>query len=197
MHIQGPAGQLEARLDQAPAEKTITAVLCHPHPQYGGSMHDAVLATAVEVLMGAGVNCLRFNFRGVGGSEGQFDNGDGEVLDAVAAVDWVRQEYPRDEIWLIGYSFGASVAWRAASSIDPARLILIAPPVGMMKFEANATTAQVDAIAGSRDDFVDQATFNAWEDVDTHVIDGADHFFGGYHDALAETLSDLVQPKMI
>jgi len=196
MEIQGPAGWLEARHDVAPIEKTITTVLCHPHPQYGGSMHDAVLETATQEFLKVGANCLRFNFRGVGGSDGAYDGNGGEVDDLAAAIAWAREEYPRDKLWLAGYSFGANVVWQALKreSCAVERALLIAPPVGMMSFETGGGTHtdRLQAIAGSADDFVDQATFTGWDGVETHVLQGADHFFGGHHDVLAAQIAALL-----
>ncbi len=194
MLIPGPSGDLEARHDLAPAERTLTAVLCHPHPQYGGSMHDAVLQTAADALLAYGANCLRFNFRGVGSSSGSFDNGVGETEDLLAVINWVAEEYPRDKLWLVGYSFGASVAWRALTHCEPEKTLLIAPPVGMMPFEQPASLpGRVMAFAGDRDDFVDQATFASWQDVESQVISGADHFFSGRHADLEQAIADAIR----
>ncbi len=191
MPIPGPVGAIEAQHDRASAGRAITAVLCHPHPQYGGSMHDAVLNTAAQALLGAGVSCLRFNFRGVGASDGRFDQGEGETDDLIAVVDWLASEHPGDALWLVGYSFGAAVSWRALARCNPALTILIAPPVGMMPFAEHATlSGKVTALAGDQDSFVDQAAFAAWAGVETHVVAGADHFFGGHHDDLGNLIAD-------
>lgn len=198
MQIQGPAGTLEAKLERAVNEKTITAVLCHPHPQYGGNMHDAVLASASSVLLDHGVNCLSFNFRGVGQSHGQFADGVGETEDLLAVINWQQQEYPRDKLWLCGYSFGAQVVWRALPQSEPQRVLLIAPPVGMMEFAEltdglTGTIDHLDAIAGDRDDFVKHDQFNQWPGVTSHSITGADHFFSGHHQALTDTLTEIIR----
>jgi len=193
MEITGPAGKLEAALDQAPAERTITAVLCHPHPLYGGSMHDGVLHAASEVLLSKGVNCLRFNFRGVGASEGSYDDGVGEVDDALAAITWVRDEYPRDKVWLVGYSFGAMVTWRATQRTEVERALLIAPPIGMLDFSGEPNeNLRIHAFAGDLDDFVDVDRFSARFGDAGHLIEGADHFFSGRHEALIEALADAL-----
>ena len=192
MHIRGPAGQLEAALDIAPHEKTITAILCHPHPQYGGSMNDAVIATTAGVLLNHGINCLRFNFRGVGSSSGAFDQGQGEQADLAAVFEWVEQEYPRDKIWLAGYSFGASIVWQSLATLAPARALLIAPPVGAMTFAPTAFEGDVQAIAGDEDNFVDTNAFMTLFGDNGHILDGADHFFSGQHEALAKAIDALV-----
>ncbi len=139
------------------------------------------------------MNCLRFNFRGVGASEGSYAQGAGETEDLVAVADWVQQEYPRDKIWLVGYSFGASIVWRALGAIPTQRVLLIAPPLGNMAFEPISTTpAHIDAIAGDRDDFVDSGLFTAWEGVTAHTIEGADHFFAAHHGQLAEAVEQIL-----
>lgn len=204
MHIDGPAGNLEARFELATDPNNITAVLCHPHPQYGGSMHDAVLQTCVDELTDAGVNCLRFNFRGVGASAGSYDGGTGEAYDLLAASAWVTQHQATDQLWWLGYSFGAAVVWRGLQSAQqtlpyiPARVVLIAPPVGVMDFSSAEPgplqwPQHLDAIAGDRDDFIDAGKFQNWPGVHTHTIAGADHFFAGHHEMLATTLGDAIR----
>lgn len=188
MFIQGPKGRLEARLDLAPVEKSITAVLCHPHPQYGGSMHDGILDTVASILLAQGVNCLRFNFRGVGASEGSYGEGIGEVDDLTSVVAWVKQEYARDSLWLTGYSFGSSVVWRSLGQLDVERAILIAPPVGMMSFPHQDSDTELLGFAGDQDDFVNIGAFNTLLGDGAHVIAGADHFFSGKHPDLQDAL---------
>jgi len=193
MIIRGPAGELEAQLDVAKNEKAITAALCHPHPQYGGSMHDAVLQTVATALLSRGVNCLRFNFRGVGGSDGRFDNGVGEAEDLRSVCEWIALEYPRDKLWLAGYSFGASIVWQTLADVNPARVLLVAPPVGRMDFSRPAPDGiEIHAVAGDRDDFVDLNQFETWTGVTTTVIAGADHFFASHQAELAEAVEQAI-----
>ncbi len=193
MNIAGPVGNLDAFHECATNEKTITAVLCHPHPQYGGNMHDAVLDTIAGVLLGQGINCLRFNFRGVGNSAGSFDNGVGEVEDLAAAAQWVANEYPRDKLWLAGYSFGSSIVWQGLNALTPTYTLLIAPPTGVMPFAGEPPTdTQVIAIAGDQDDYVDTQKFSAWADVETFLIPGADHFFNDSHDQLTQSITTAI-----
>jgi len=115
MQVQfpGPCGALEGEIIPAPAASGRFAVLCHPHPQYGGNMTDAVLDVCAEVLNEHGVNVLKFNFRGVGKSAGSYSGGHAETADLVAAVDWLRQTNDIKSMWLAGYSFGANMVWRA------------------------------------------------------------------------------------
>ncbi len=192
MQIPGPAGMLQAELDHPHGDLDPIAVLCHPHPQYGGSMYDAVLATAAKVLLGRQTNCLRFNFRGVGQSEGTYDGGVGEVADLWAVHQWVAQSYPDAPILWLGYSFGANVVWHGLSQAAPATAVLIAPPVGTMTFEEiELPDTTVHAIAGADDDFVDTAKLDTLAGSNVVVLPGADHFFSGAHDALAAALTGL------
>lgn len=190
MMIPSPAGQLEAHLDQ-PTGSMRAIVLCHPHPQYGGNMHNAVVDTVATVARRRGFATLRFNFRGVGASTGRFDNGIGEVDDLLAASTWLR-EHTGLPMWLAGYSFGSNVVWRAIERAgELAGILLIAPPVALMDFAARpATTAAITLIAGDRDDYVDAADLSQWTRTaapaaSIETIADADHFFSGAHAQLA------------
>jgi alpha/beta superfamily hydrolase len=199
--IDGPVGALEAQYTAAPAsgDAESIAILCHPHPQYGGSMDDAVLDHVESVLLSRGVGCLRFNFRGVGESAGTFDHGNGETFDLLAIARWARDNKGarRDgALWLVGYSFGSQVAWRAAPEIENLRrLWLVAPPIGQMGYPAQPSLAvPVDVFLGTEDQFADQLTLDAWQrsaapDVRLHRIDGGDHFFSGAGRSLAAALA--------
>ena len=177
-------------LDRVVPDSASIAILCHPHPLYGGSMHDGVLDTAAAVLLNEGISVLRFNFRGVGRSEGTHAKGEGEADDLAAVVAWTRQSYPSESIVLAGYSFGATVAWRAAHRLSTlARLILIAPPVGMMPFTAPAPTCPVHVVYGDADEYIDPAALAAWTGVTRHQVDGANHFFTGEWQGLTEALA--------
>ena len=192
MQIKGPAGALQAQFDSVENGQDVTAILCHPHPQYGGSMHDAVLETAADVLLQKGINCVRFNFRGVGTSEGKFDGGTGEVDDLLAVTNWVMDNYPDQMVWWLGYSFGAAMVWQALQQYTPDRSIMIAPPVSMMKFSDIQSPPGVDVIAGDHDDFVDVNVLENWQAVNTLVIPGADHFFSAHHKQLSQALAGLL-----
>jgi uncharacterized protein len=189
MEISGPAGAIEAHYQAATGANAAQAVLCHPHPQYGGNMHDAVLDCAARVLLAAGLGVLRFNFRGVGRSHGSYDGGRGEVDDLAAAITWLRDAQPDAPLWLGGYSFGAWIAWQALP-VDLAlqRVLLLAPPVGPMVFASRPVPFPVDVFAGDADEFLDPRALAAWAGVTVHVIPGADHFFAGRFDALAERI---------
>ena len=192
MQIEGAVGQLEARLDEAKTSRDITAVLCHPHPQYGGSMHDGVVDTVATVMLDHGINCVRFNFRGVGASDGRYDDGVGEVADLVAVSGWVTSTYPNHTLWLGGYSFGSSIVFKALPTLQPTFALLIAPPVGVMAFPDDISVDGVYAIAGDRDDFVNTEQLSARFGDQAQVLSGADHFFGGQHPQLQDAVAQAV-----
>lgn len=195
MHISSPGGGLESRHQPAEPGRGIQAVLCHPHPQYGGTMDDPVVDCLARTLLGAGIGVLRFNFRGVGGSPGRFDEGVGETDDLLAAVSWLRETFPNEAIWAGGYSFGAWITWQAMSQgFTPDRAILVAPPTAAMTFAPLAPACTVDAVAGDRDDYVDSAALGAWPGVTAHPVAGADHFFSGRHRDLLQVLAALTLP---
>jgi hypothetical protein len=198
LFVPGPAGRLEAAIDEPVMAARAIAVLCHPHPLYGGSLDDGVLATAAGALLAAGVSCLRFNFRGVGASDGEHDGGRGETDDALAALAYCAAQRPHLPRLLLGYSFGAMVAWRAAQpsgAADPLeRLLLVAPVMGRAPLAGVAPGCPVHVIAGSDDRFVNWQTLAAWADAlatrpAIARIDGCDHFFSGQHAALADAVT--------
>jgi uncharacterized protein len=195
IQIPGPAGILDASHVAAAEPTEVQAVLCHPHPRYGGSRHDAVLEVVARVLLDAGIGVLRFNFRGVGGSAGRYDDGRGEVDDLLAAARWLRDTFPNDLQWAGGYSFGAWVTWQALNqALAVERALLVAPPVGAMAFATRPAGVPVDAIAGSADAFVDLSALAALPGVRIHVIDGADHFFAGHAGELADAVRGWLSP---
>jgi alpha/beta superfamily hydrolase len=131
IRIPGPAGWIEAALDPAKAPtRAAICIVCHPLPTEGGTMHNKVVTTVARALRESGVTTLRFNFRGVGQSDGTFDDGEGELDDLRAVAHWAREQHPGLALWLAGFSFGAWVSLRGAQELDAAALVSIAPPVG-------------------------------------------------------------------
>ena len=170
-------------------------MLCHPHPLYGGSMDDPVLSRMSESLIALGYAVLRFNFRGVGASEGSYDGGRGEGDDLAAVLDWLRENHPDSRILLGGYSFGAATISRFLhqSSMKIQRAILIAPPVGNLPTTPPDGRVPVDVIAGDADPFLDPNALAGWSSASIHRIDGADHFFTGRLDELGELVSRILE----
>ena len=131
--LPGPAGRIEAALDLPETGhpgRAVLAIVCHPLPTEGGTMHNKVVTMTARALRELGVATLRFNFRGVGQSEGRFDDGDGELDDLRAVAAWARDRHPDKALWLAGFSFGAWVSLRLAAELGAAALVSIAPPVG-------------------------------------------------------------------
>lgn len=193
--VSGPAGRIEAAIARAPRNTRRAAVLCHPHPQFGGSMHDAVLDAVESVFLAEGVDCLRFNFRGVGNSEGSFDGSKGETNDALAVLGWARDNIQHmDELWLAGYSFGANIAWRAGQATDDLdRIFLVAPPIGRMEFAGSTPNIPVHIFGGEDDEFIDWAAADTWMQGRPHNVEitrlpGVDHFFRSGTDGLTKAL---------
>jgi alpha/beta superfamily hydrolase len=163
--LDGPAGALELAVDPSECPPVpAVAVFCHPLPTEGGTMHNKVVTMATRALREVGVDTVRFNFRGVGGSQGTFDEGNGEVEDLIAVASWVRAQRPTAALWLGGFSFGAYVALRAAATLQPAFMLSIAPPVRRSwDFDAlTLPTCPWLVIQGEADEIVDPQAVYAW-----------------------------------
>jgi uncharacterized protein len=134
--LTGPAGHLELSIDlpEPSQARDGVAIICHPNPPDGGTMHNKVVTMCARALNELGMATVRFNFRGVGQSQGAFDEGRGEVFDCLAVAEWVRQAKPGASLWLAGFSFGSWVALKAARQLPIAQMISIAPPVGLRDF---------------------------------------------------------------
>ncbi|MDQ5988136.1 MAG: hypothetical protein CSYNP_03892 [Syntrophus sp. SKADARSKE-3] len=166
------------------------AVITHPHPLYGGDMHNNVVLAARDMALERGLSSLRFNFRGVGRSEGVYDNGIGERKDLEIAL-----REAGDNSLVIAYSFGAWVASSIAAA-TPQPCILIAPPTAMLPFPP-LKEADVRVVVGSRDQFCDRTLLDAVIDPEKlTVIDGADHFWYGNESTLKTYLDDVLKSMM-
>lgn len=198
--LPGLPGEPSLEAAFRPAEHAERAVvLCHPHPLYGGTMHSAVVLAVAKVLAeraGDRVACLRFDYRGVGASEGSYDEGRGETLDVRAAIDFVREHVPGKPITVCGYSFGTWVGLRAASlehahgDID--RVVLIAPAVRIFEFvqqDAAQLRAPIAIFVGDNDEFCDVAEAEALArtiGATLEVLPDSDHYFLRSRRKLAE-----------
>ena len=165
--LAGPAGRIEAAFDAPDADvpaRPLLAIVCHPLPTEGGSMHNKVVTMAARALREVGATTLRFNFRGVGQSEGRFDDGVGELDDLRAVAAWARANHPDKILWLAGFSFGAYVSLRLAVELRAAALVSIAPPVGRSwDFSAiEVPSAPWLVIQGEADEIVDPQAVFAW-----------------------------------
>ena len=167
--LDGPAGALEVVVDfPEPAEaRPLVAVVCHPLPTEGGTMHNKVVTMVARALRELGATTVRFNFRGTGGSAGEFDDGRGEREDLRAVVDWVQDARPGDRLWLAGFSFGAYVTLAAAADLLPDAVISIAPPAAGRGWDFAAIAAPDVpwlVVQGDADEIVDPNAVYAWID---------------------------------
>ena len=209
MDIPGPAGRLEALLEWDPERPVrLAAVVCHPHPQYGGTMHTKVVYRAAKAAIQLGIPTLRFNFRGVGKSHGDFDEGRGERDDLRAALDYLAERYPETKTCVIGFSFGAWVGLEVGSRDSRAcALVGIGVPTGSadLGFLHSAPKPKL-IVQGTKDPFgprteVEELFASLTEPKRLRWIEDADHFFTGKLDEvqsavgsfLEETFPELVQ----
>jgi alpha/beta superfamily hydrolase len=195
LSIGGPVGVLEALLeDPQTLVQPGFAVICHPHPLHGGSMQNKVVHTLGRACQEYGMPSLRFNFRGVGGSAGGYDEGRGEIDDVLAVIAWGRHRWPDVPLTLAGFSFGAMVALGAAARASPSRLITVAPAVSRPEFgSASSPGCPWLIVQGDADELVDVRDVRAFAAgfdpaPQLAVLSGGEHFF---HGRLSE-LRDLV-----
>jgi alpha/beta superfamily hydrolase len=199
--LKGPAGRLEALLDEPEGKPRAAVVFAHPLPTHGGTMHTKAVFQGTKGLVRAGCAVLRFNFRGVGGSEGTFDGGAGEKADFSAALDFMAARYPGIPLWAAGFSFGSWVALETGA-VDPrvTALIGIAPPVTKPGYDFTNTKQSTKAkffVQGEADDICpleDMWKFYGAlpEPRELVVIDAADHLFDGHTTEVGEALEDLL-----
>jgi alpha/beta superfamily hydrolase len=192
---------LEASLTEPEKEARGAAVICHPHPKMGGTMNAPLLLAVAERLLADGWAVFRFNFRGIGSSEGTSSIGIEEVADARAALTEAARRFPGVPRALVGWSFGAAVAVRLASEEEVAGLVAIAPAVlpkegitaGLPSAEETSLGIPTTLIIGENDDLVAPADAERWAaDTEASFIKmrGANHFFWGKYDALAEKVAE-------
>jgi alpha/beta superfamily hydrolase len=163
--INGPAGKLEVAVGEAAGEEQRKAlgVVCHPHPLYGGTMHNKIVTTLAKTFQGMGVTTVRFNFRGVMESEGYFDQGNGELDDLMAVIEWIQKDRPHQELWLAGFSFGSYVAAKAATQLPVSKLVTVAPPVQHFPMQdLPPITCPWVLVQGERDDVVPPKAVLDW-----------------------------------
>ena len=186
MMLQGPVGKLEALYHQGNADKP-AIVVCHPHPVYGGTMRNKVVYWMARTFEDMSYSVLRFNFRGVEKSEGQWDEGVGEVDDVTAMIDWLEQKNPNSPLYLAGFSFGTYAGLKAARNDKRiSRMLAVAPAVNLWSFDfLLGETRPITIIQGTEDEIVpfeQSKTFaQKLKALDTPVqwfeVQGAGHFF--------------------
>jgi uncharacterized protein len=203
LSFPGPAGSIEALLDEPgpdrPAPVRAAVVFAHPLPTQGGTMHTKAVFQGAKGLVRIGCAVLRFNFRGVGRSEGAFDDGRGEMDDFRTALDVTAARYPGVPLWAAGFSFGSWIALETGAA-DPRVSVLIgvAPPVTRYEFARTLeTTKPKFFVQGERDEICPLKELRAFyakasEPKEIVVIDGANHLFEGRTREVGEALEDLL-----
>ena len=212
LFLDGPAGRLEALLNAGAENASHAAVVCHPHPLFGGTLHNKVVFHTMKALNGFGFPVLRFNFRGAGLSAGEHDGGSGEVDDVRVALDWLEREYQLPLIFA-GFSFGAAVGMRASFD-DPRVQALIGVGAPVAPVAADAEEPRVYTfeflrdctkpklfVSGARDRFGPRAKLQALEASIPEpkklvVIEGADHFFEGRLRELRDSIEGWVRDAL-
>ena len=193
--IEGNAGALEGVLESVPDPNAV-AVVCHPHPQYGGTMTNKVVHTLSRTFNQLGVSTVRFNYRGVGKSEGSYDHGQGETDDVCRVIDWARAYCPNKDLWLAGFSFGAWVSLLATTQRKVNQLVTVAPPVQYDSFQ-DISRPQCPwlIVHGENDELVDADAVVEWVNTlepapDFILLPQVDHFFHGKLMLLRDHLKD-------
>ncbi|MEO5820888.1 MAG: alpha/beta hydrolase [Vicinamibacteraceae bacterium] len=197
--FDGPAGRLEARIDEPADAPRAVAVIAPPHPELGGTLHDRVVYHATQGLTRVGCAVVRFTFRGAGSSDGTFTGGPGERDDFRTAIDVAAARYPGLPVWAVGYSFGSWIALDVGAG-DPrvTHLVAIAPPIDGYDFAAVATAGKpVFMIHGEFDHFTSTKAMQRFygtlaEPRELVIVDGADHLFDGHVSEIADTIADLL-----
>ena len=208
VNFNGPDGRLEGRYHPSNRPQARLALLLHPHPQHGGTMNNKIIYKLYQTFTKRGFSTLRFNFRGVGRSQGQFDNGQGELSDAASALDWMQTQNPNTRsCWIAGFSFGAWVAMQLMMrrpEIDG--FISIAPPASQHDFSFLAPCpASGMIIHGDKDEVVPQSSVDKLAQklqkqknikIDYRIVEGSDHFFIHHLDPLNEQVEGYLD-KML
>lgn len=192
LSIAGPSGALELALNVPEQPARGIALVAHPHPLQGGTMDNKVVQTLAKTFAGLGYVSVRFNFRGVAGSAGVFDDGAGETDDALAALAHARTAYGELPVVLAGFSFGTFIQTRVMARVPPERMVLIAPAIA--RFGAVAVPTDTIVIHGEEDDVVALADVFAWarpQQLPVVVFPGCGHFFHGRLPQLTRVIAGM------
>ena len=203
--IPGPAGRLEGRYYKNEKEKSPIAIVLQPHPQYSGTMNNRVVLEIFNSFLSSGFSVLRINFRGVGKSDGTFDNGQGELSDAAAALDWIeRENQDFSQCWVSGFSFGSLICMQLIMRRpEVTRFISVSPQPNVYDFTFLApcpTSGQI--IYGEKDELVSKDSIDELNnrlknqkgiEVDFFEIKNANHFFSNKEDDLKKTMNSYVK----
>lgn len=206
--FNGPAGRIEGRFQPAKGRNAPIAMILHPHPQFGGTMNNQVVYRLFYMFKERGFAVLRFNFRGVGRSQGQFDHGAGELSDAASALDWVQTIHPdARSCWVAGFSFGAWIGMQLLMRRPEIEgFISIAPPANLHDFSFLAPCpssgliihGDVDKVVPQKDvqGLVDKLKMQKGITIEQRMVTGANHFFDQKVDELIDTCGDYLDRRL-
>lgn len=206
--INGPEGRLEGRYRHSGVPNAPIAMVLHPHPQYGGTMNNKVCYSLFQIFGRHGFSVLRINFRGVGRSQGEFDNGIGELSDAASALDWLQSINPdASNCWIGGFSFGAWIAMQVLMRRPEIHgFIAVAPPANMHDFAFLAPCPSSGMIIhGNADELVPEPSVALLAEkvskqrnieVEYKIIDGANHFLNGHIDTFTGHVNDYLTARL-
>ncbi len=208
MIFPGPEGRLEGRYHHNDMKGAPAAVVLHPHPLYGGTMNNKIVYRTYKALAENGFSVLRFNFRGVGRSQGKFDDGIGELSDAATALDWVQSQNPdASSYWISGFSFGAWIALQLLMRRPEINsFVAISPPANMYDFSfLSPCPAKGIIYQGDRDDIVAEPAVadlakklgaQRGTTAEYHMIQGADHYYRNYTDELVGHMDAFMKARL-
>ena len=205
--VPGPAGRLEAKYYKSKKKTSPIALILHPHPQYGGTMNNRVVVEAFNTFMDNEFSVCRVNFRGVGKSDGEFDNGQGELADAAAALDWIEKEnFDNSQCWIVGFSFGSLIAMQLLMRRPEInRFIIISPQPNVYDFSFLSpcpTSGMI--IHGKKDELVSIQSMNELKNrlssqkginINFDLISEANHFFTKSEEALKKCLNKYISKE--
>ena len=202
--IDGPAGKLQVILGEPESVPKGIAIIAHPHPLHGGTMDNKVVQILFTTLLALGFITAKFNFRGVGKSEGTFDHGIGEIEDVMVVTQTIRDQFNRDStdlpLLLAGFSFGGAIQLHAAEQLIPEFLILVAPSVVNLNAPAVPEATKLALIIqGDQDDIVIPGDLLAWATPQSQpiiFIPGAEHFFHGKLALLKQVILQSFSPQI-
>ncbi len=207
--LQGPDGRIEGRYAASALPTQPLALLLHPHPKFGGTMNNKVVYRMYEIFREKGFSVLRFNFRGVGLSQGTYDNGVGELAAAAACLDWLQQVNKNaGPCWVGGFSFGAWIGMQLLMRRpEVVGFISVAPPVNMFDFSFLAPCPAAGLIVQGSDDKIvpaddvrrlaDKLKTQRGSSITYKVVDGAGHFFDDHMDELSHLMSTYIDSQHV
>ncbi len=206
--VNGPEGRLEARYHRAPSDDAPIALVMHPHPRFGGTMNNKVVYQIYHSFVNRGFTVLRFNFRGVGRSQGTFDNGQGELADSAAVLDWMQSIHPSaSNCWVTGFSFGAWISMQLLMRRPEIHsFISVAPPANIYDFSFLAPCPSSGLILqGTADEVVPEDEVSKLANrlisqrgpgIEYRTVPGAGHFFEGHLNKLGAVIDTYISTKL-